>query len=603
MLSFLEEPKMKKEILEFCLRKGILLDMEVLNLFSEISDVESLKLIIEKIKSNTSQKIITREIFNKNREQVRGFFSELPKENQKNLEKLKIKLGLSIEISRKQHQRCSMFPSFIGKKQIVDFHSSSENVEREEIADKTEQVFDLEDVAPKSIRQGAGLGERDVRTSRMGENLFKASSRALDMQDGINMGKNEFGNVKIVSQNFPQGKKLEVKDFVNYFRNRLSNMKNVLQEHQELNNLVSINKISGNRQGISIIGLVSDKRVTKNKNIIFDVEDLTGKIKVLVNEGKKELFEKASEISLDSVIGFNCSGSREIVFVNDVIFPESILPERKKSLIEEYALFIGDLHFGSKRFLEEGFLKFIDYLNGNVENTPEVGKIKYLFVVGDLVTGVGNYPNQERDLAINDLEEQFSKLAELFGKIRKDIKIILCAGNHDGVRLMEPQPLLDEKYAWPLYEMENVIITNNPATVNIGAGENFSGFNVLAYHGFSFPYYSGTVDSLIKARAMNQPELIMKYFLKNRHLAPTHASVQYFPYEQDPHFIKIIPDIFISGHTHKSGVSYHNNVLIISVSSWEGMTPYQEKFGNEPDHCKVPMFNLKTRVVKILDFE
>jgi hypothetical protein len=33
------------------------------------------------------------------------------------------------------------------------------------------------------------------------------------------------------------------------------------------------------------------------------------------------------------------------------------------------------------------------------------------------------------------------------------------------------------------------------------------------------------------------------------------------------------------------------------------MTPYQEKFGNMPDHCKVPMFNLKTRKIKILDFE
>ena len=33
------------------------------------------------------------------------------------------------------------------------------------------------------------------------------------------------------------------------------------------------------------------------------------------------------------------------------------------------------------------------------------------------------------------------------------------------------------------------------------------------------------------------------------------------------------------------------------------MTPYQEKFGNEPDHCKVPMLNLKTRAIKLLDFE
>ena len=46
-----------------------------------------------------------------------------------------------------------------------------------------------------------------------------------------------------------------------------------------------------------------------------------------------------------------------------------------------------------------------------------------------------------------------------------------------------------------------------------------------------------------------------------------------------------------------------HNIMIVSTSCWEAMTPYQEKFGNEPDHCKVPFFNLKTREVKILDFE
>ena len=175
------------------------------------------------------------------------------------------------------------------------------------------------------------------------------------------------------------------------------------------------------------------------------------------------------EIVLDSVIGFNGSGNSEIIFANEVVFPEAIITEKKKSLVEEYVLFLGDLHFGSKLFLEESFLKFIDYLNGKVPNTHEVCKIKYLFIVGDLITGVGNYPNQERDLKIIDLEEQFIKIAELLGKIRKDITIIISPGNHDGVRLMEPQPFFDEKYAWPLYNLENVILTENPSKVNIGA--------------------------------------------------------------------------------------------------------------------------------------
>ncbi|MBR9701470.1 hypothetical protein GOV13_00945 [Candidatus Pacearchaeota archaeon] len=512
-----------KELLKFFLQKGLLVDNEVLDLFSGVEDVESVKLMIGKIKQHTQQSVITKGIFSQNNEQVNRILLDLPKESQ---EKLKIKLGLSIEISK-------------------EVSTKIENFEKKE----------------------------------------------------------ELSNVKYVPTVFEQNKKVEVKNFVTYFRNRFSEMRNLLQGHGQLDNLVSINKISGSRQGISLIGIVSDKKVTKNKNILFEIEDLTGKIRVLVNKDKEEIYKKAEEIALDSVIGFKGSGNREILFVNDVVFPESTLYERKKSPYDENVLFIGDLHYGSKRFLEDGFLRFIDYLNGKVPNTPEVDKIKYLFVAGDLVTGIGNYPGQERDLKIKDVEEQFSSIANLFGKIRRDVKIIISPGNHDCVRLMEPQPFLDEKYAWPLYNMKNVILTNNPASVNIGAKQDFNGFDILSYHGFSFFHYAKAIPHLIKKKVADHPDLIMKYLLQNRHLAPTHASAQYYPLEKDAHLIRTIPDIFVSGHTHKSSVSYYNNILMISTSCWESMTPYQEKFGNTPDHCKVPMFNLKTRAVKVLDFE
>ena len=517
-----------KEILEFCIQKGLLLDKEVLNLFSETSDVESVKLIIEKIRSHTQERIITRNLFDQNKEQVSRVFSALPEENQRQLEKLKIKLGLSIEISK-------------------------------EIGPVNEEIVQLE--------------------------------------------RENISGVKIDSVVSNPVKKLVTKDFVCFFRNRFNDIRNILQEHPKLVNLVSINKIAGSRQGISIIGIVSDKRITKNGNILLEVEDLTGKIRILINQNKPDLFKEGEEISLDSVLGFVGSGNGEIFFVNDLVFPDARVLERKKSQIEEYALFIGDIHYGSKLFLEDGFLKFIDYLNGKVTNTSEVEKIKYLFIVGDLVAGVGNYPNQERDLKIKDIEEQFIGLAEMLSKIRKDIKIIISPGNHDGVRLMEPQPLIGEKHAWALYDLDNVVFTGNPASVNLGAKGGFSGFDVLAYHGFSFPYYANTVPSLMATNAMNAPDKIMSYLLKNRHLAPSHTSTQYFPHEEDALIIRNVPDIFVSGHTHKSAVSYYNNVLMISISSWEGKTDYMEKMGSEPDFCKVPMFNLKTREVKILDFE
>jgi DNA polymerase II small subunit len=107
----------------------------------------------------------------------------------------------------------------------------------------------------------------------------------------------------------------------------------------------------------------------------------------------------------------------------------------------------------------------------------------------------------------------------------------------------------------------------------------------------------------MKEKAVHQPDKLMHYLLKQKHLAPTHSSTLYFPSADDFLVIKDVPDIFISAHTHKSAVSYYNNILTISSSSWESKTAYQEKLGNEPDFCKVPMFNLKTRAIKILDFE
>ena len=61
-----------------------------------------------------------------------------------------------------------------------------------------------------------------------------------------------------------------VDDFVAHFRSRFNELRKILQGRSELNELVSINKISGNRQNSSIIGIVYNKRITKNKNIIIN---------------------------------------------------------------------------------------------------------------------------------------------------------------------------------------------------------------------------------------------------------------------------------------------------------------------------------------------
>jgi len=412
-------------------------------------------------------------------------------------------------------------------------------------------------------------------------------------------------SIKVIKNwNFPT-KKVEVKDFVNYFRSRYNTLKPVLQDREDLQNLVSINKISKLKQNLSIIGLVFNKKVTKNKNIILEIEDITGKISVLVHKDKQDIYAKAKEIVPDEVIAITGNGNSEIVFATNIIFPDLFNTNPGRVEGEELAAFIADLHVGSLKFLEESFLKFIKWLNGELgdEQQREIAKkIKYLFVVGDLVDGIGIYPGQEDELLIKDICEQYNKAAQLFSQIRKDIMIVIVPGNHDAVRIAEPQPILDKRFALALQDIDNILLLSNPAVVTVGASNKSKGSTIFLYHGYSLDYYAGDVEELRLAGAFKKPSIVIPFLLKKRHLAPTHSSTLYFPNEIDPLLMMEAPDIFVSAHMHKSAVSNYNKITTICCSCWQSKTSFQEKCGHEPDLCKVPIINLKTNKINILDF-
>jgi DNA polymerase II small subunit len=389
-------------------------------------------------------------------------------------------------------------------------------------------------------------------------------------------------------------------DFVGYFRSRLLAIKSILQERADLTNLTSINKISNQRQNsISIIGIVSEKAVTKNKNLILKMEDMTGTISVLVNISKEELYKTAQKVLLDEVIAIKASGSSEFLFANDIIFPDAFAPKREESK-EEYAAFISDIHCGSSMFLEEEFSRFISWLNlerGTEEQKELAKRVKYLFISGDTVDGVGIYPGQEDMLAIKDVKAQYVKLGEYLNKIRKDITIFHIPGQHDAVRVAEPQPPVGENYAAPLHKIENLILLSNPSMVEV------CGRKVLMYHGASFHNIIDDIEELRLANAHNNPSKVIKEILLRRHLAPTHASTVYIPNsEVDPLVIRQVPDIIATGELHKIDVSNYNNIRIIASSCWQSQTPFEEKVGNVPEPCKVPILNLKNNSVKIMDF-
>ncbi len=425
--------------------------------------------------------------------------------------------------------------------------------------------------------------------------------------------KDEFmkkNKIKITASYSEKSKKRKVPDFVNYFTARYKEIEKILRTRAELQNLTSISRINAKKEkdNVALIGFVYEKSLTKNKNIMLKIEDPTGMVKVVVTQKKEELFRLAEEIQLDEVIGITGMYDK-IIFANNILLPDVPLhKELRKSPEEGYCIIMGDTHVGNKLFLEAEFRKFLSWINGESGNEKQkeiASKVKYIFIVGDLVEGVGVYPDQEYDLNIIDIRDQYKKFAEYIKEIPEHIPIFLCAGNHDVGRIAEPQATLYKEYSEAVWDMKNIIFTSNPASINIFAQpeNNFEGFDVLMYHGGSFIYYAFNIPIIRQNGSLRRADLIMKYLLQRRHLAPAHTSTLYIPDpKKDPLVISQIPDFFITGHIHRMSITNYRNITCINSSCWVSQSEEQERRGIVPQPARISLINMQTREIKILNF-
>ncbi|MFH1399666.1 MAG: metallophosphoesterase [Candidatus Woesearchaeota archaeon] len=415
--------------------------------------------------------------------------------------------------------------------------------------------------------------------------------------------------INLISDEADLSKKRNVQDFIGLFNSRYKTLERVLVNRRELQGVTSISRIKNKntRDRVALIGMVTEKQITKNKNILFKFEDPTGIISVLISKNKQELLDQAKDIQLDEVIGITGSTGKNIVFANNIFLPDIPLnKELKKCPEEHYFLVLSDFHIGSNKFMAEEFDKFIKWIRcetGTDAQKKLASKIEYIFVIGDLVDGVGIYPNQEVELDIKDIYEQYKMCARYLKKIPKHIQIIVVPGNHDAMRMAEPQPPICEELAPELYKMPNIRFFGNPSFINLIPSEGFPGFNFLLYHGYSFPYYADNVESIRQHGGVDRADLIMKYLLQRRHLAPTHTSTLYIPDpKKDGLVIDKIPDFLITGHLHKTVISSYKNITTISGSCWQAKTSFMEKMGIHPEPARVPVVNLQTRDIKVLRF-
>ena len=437
-----------------------------------------------------------------------------------------------------------------------------------------------------------GLSVEITKEATVVDNKSEASIQRSEKEN------NSEQKYKVFYSNTKNDKKLEVSDFVGNFRARYQQIQRILMQRPDLNNLVSINKIGNERKNYHIIGIVSEKRVTKNKNIIIKFEDLTGEISVLVKADKNEAYHKAQELLLDDIVAIKASGNRDILFAYNIYFPDSFLTEKMRFDEETCVAFLSDVHAGGAKHLQKSFENFLYWINSEDKTAK---KVEYVLFSGDNVDGVGIFPGQESVLKLKNMREQYDLLTSYLKRIPKHITIFMCPGQHDAVRVAEPQPIISRRYAESLYGIENLVLVSNPSLIKILEGEKE--FKILMYHGDSIHTFIHEIPELRELKAQKTPAKAVCHMLKRRHLFPTHSEAVYIPNaEKDNLVISEVPDLVCTGEVHRVDVENYNGTLIITGSCWQGQTAFEEKVGNIPDPCKVPVLNLKTRELKIMYF-
>jgi len=395
-----------------------------------------------------------------------------------------------------------------------------------------------------------------------------------------------------------------IEDFVSFFRSRYRRIGNLLQSREDMRNPgpMSINLIKSmaktRRDTFSVIGIVNEITRTKNDNIMITLEDMTDTIRVIVSE--KDLKEKAKSTVTDEIIGVKGIASGDIIIAENIVFPDIPLTNNFPRANQEiYAAFISDIHVGSNQFLRNDFLRFIEWISGELPDQSQkekeiAARIGYIFIAGDCVDGIGVYKGQEKELEINDIYEQYRVFSEFIEMIPENIRVFIIPGNHDATREAEPQPPLPKKFASDLYDIDNVVLLSNPSMVKVNTQD--VPFKVLMYHGAS-------IDSLIDAiptidDGYNKPHNVMVEMLRKRHIAPVYGSKhKIFPEKEDWLVIDTIPDIFHTGHVHTVGIGNYRGVKLINSGTFQDRTEFQIKLGHHPVPSVVPILDMKNAQV------
>jgi DNA polymerase II small subunit len=341
-----------------------------------------------------------------------------------------------------------------------------------------------------------------------------------------------------------------------------------------------------------IAGLVMNKDV-KNNNYDLTIDDQSGLLTATTYN--EDIKKQISMLTVDQMVMIefeNNSKRRKNTIKNlfSLDIPDRI-PNRSKS--EIFSILISDLHIGSKFFMEKEFQNFLEWLNGNEYNKDIISKTKYICICGDLIDGIGIFPNQDKELLEKDSYSQMEHAIKILSQIPKHMKVFLIPGNHDLGRRALPQPAIPQKYAEKLYSLDNITMLGNPCMINM------EGIKILMFHGQSLDDIIASIPGL----SYSKPAEAMKILLKSRHLSPIYGQrTPIAPEKEDMMIIEDVPDVLHSGHVHVIDVDSYKGTLLVNSGAWQSQTPFQQTMGITPTPGIAIAINLSNLKPYKIDF-
>jgi len=360
-----------------------------------------------------------------------------------------------------------------------------------------------------------------------------------------------------------------------YLADRFRKLEKVLRSRLDVGGVYTIPEARKlpDRAKAKIIAMIMEIR----SESFMLLEDLHGSAYLIIpRKASEQLRIKAQRLHPDLVACFEVVVLGGKLICSDIILPD--IPEAKpnKASEEICAVLTSDLHVGSSYFMDAAFQLFLKWLRGEVggeESRRLAGKVKYIVIAGDIVDGVGIYPQQEKEISIRNVREQYKRAAELLRQIPDYIRIVIIPGNHDATRKALPQLPIPEEYGGPLREIENVSLLSNPSLVAL------HGVKILITHGTSLEDLANRVPEFHYSHA----DLAMSHLLAVRHVAPIYGGRT--PIHTDGGDMLVIserPDVFHAGHIHSYKVGKYRGVVVANTGTWQRMTPYQQSLGYVP---------------------